>query len=149
MCLSCLVQLHGRTKTPRHHWSWIQPPALTLVLQGPLRPIFSRAAKAQQSLFKLERSYALFQVIFDEQSSLESMGSAGKSFCPFGSCQVLSLSLIHTQYECLFIKGPFCDQNSTKTNRNTSILSKASPSLLFILQLVLTALSSRPLDNDS
>ena len=51
----------GRTKTPRHRWSWIPTTSLNTSSSGAIKTHLSRAAKAQQSLFKLERrSYIFF-----------------------------------------------------------------------------------------
>lgn len=138
----------GRTKTPRHHWSWIPTTSLNTSSPGAIKTHLSRAAKAQQSLFKLERSYIFFPgYIWMSKAVWSPWALQGNLSVRSGSVRFcLCLSYIHTQR--LFLSRGPQDQNPTK-NRNTSILSKASPSPYSSCSLSGLPLSSRPSDNDS
>ena len=144
MCISNLVLF-----LPRHHWSWTPTTSLNTSSSGAVKTHLSRAAKAQQSLFKLERrSYVFFLgYIWMSKAVWIPWALQGNLSVSSGSVRLcLFLSYIHTQR--LFLsRGPQY-QNPTK-NRKTSIPSKASPSHYSSCSLSGLPLSSRPSDNDS
>ena len=140
----------GRTKTPRHHWSWTPTTSLNTSSSGAIKTHLSRAAKAQQSLFKLERSNVFFPgYIWMSKAVWIPWALQGNLSVSSGSVRLcLFLSYIHT-HRLFLSRGPQY-QNPTK-NRKTSIPSKASPSHYSSCSLSGLPVSdaSRPSDNDS